>query len=71
MPNPLEELKTANDAYHAAVNKIFRLKVSDVFCDGVEELAEIKADFGSRHTNIFQLMAEAQVALEPLFEEGD
>ena len=68
--NPPEELKAANDVYHAAVNKIFRLRLTDVdSCEGVEELAEVKALFGSRHTNIFQLMEEAQEALEPFFED--
>jgi len=51
MPSPFDNLKSANEDYHTAVNEIFEDNVLSV---------EVKAKFGAFHNNIFQLMKQAQ-----------
>ena len=70
MATPKEELAQANEDYHAAVNEIFEANAG-AFGTSVEEMAEAKAKFGAFHKNIFCLMHEAQVLLEPYFEGGE
>lgn len=67
----LDKLKEANDAYHVAANRIFRLKLEDVTCDSTNALTNIKAKFGSYHDNVFHLMSESRALLEPIFGGDD
>ena len=64
--NPLDELKEANESYHQAANEVMEANAG-AFGVSVEKMMEVKAKFGAYHNNIFQLMREAQVILEPYF----
>ena len=70
MANPLEELKAANDSYHAAANEIMEAN-AEAFGVSVSEMMEAKARFGYFHENIFVLMRQAQELLVPYFGGGD
>lgn len=70
MATPFDELREANDAYHAAANEIMEAN-ADTFGVPVGEMMEVKAKFGAYHNSIFQLMKEAQALLEPYFEGGE
>ena len=70
MANPLDELKAANDAYHAAANEVMEAN-AEAFGTSVKKMMEVKAKFGYFHDNIFALMHQAQTILEPYFEDGE
>lgn len=56
--NPLEQLNTANDAYHEAVERILNLDVD----------VTTKADFGALVNRIFKLMNSARDLVEENME---
>ena len=70
MATPLEELKEANDAYHAAANEVMEAN-ADAFGVPIVEMMGVKAKFGAYHNNIFQLMKQAQDVIGPYFGGSD
>ena len=70
MANPLEELRAANDSYHAAANEIMEAN-AEAFGVSVSDMTEVKARFGFLHENIFALMRQAQELLVPYFGGSD
>lgn len=59
-----DDLKAANEAYHAAVNGIFCESAGSI---PIDELAKVKAEFGTHAHIIFKQMQEAQKIVEPYY----
>lgn len=66
MPNPLDDLRQANNDYHEAADVIFCFEFKGLNAD---EAGKLKAKFGALHNNIYQLMTEAQELIKPYFTE--
>ena len=61
--NPYEELKALNAQYHAIMEKVFQMEVTD------EDKIEAKAEFAARANNVLLMMKQSMEVVKPFFEE--